>query len=75
VTNKSSLEELQKTLRNSLKKEESVRDSEKDLATEVGAGAGKAFAWIFIAAIRIAIETAKVFVAIWLLTYFNLLPL
>ena len=75
MNNKSNLEELQKVLKNSLKKEEAVRDSEKDLATEVGAGAGKAFAWILIATIRIAIETAKVFVAIWLLTYFNLLPL
>ena len=75
MTNKSSLEELQKTLRNSLKKEELVRDSEKDIASEVGHGMGKAFGVVLVLALRLSLEAAKVFVAIWLLTYFNFLPL
>jgi hypothetical protein len=75
MNNKSNLEELQEVLKNNLKKEEAVRDSEKDLATEVGAGAGKAFGWVVIAAVKITVETAKVFVAIWLLHYFGFLPL
>ena len=71
MSNKPSLEELQKFL----KKEEAVGDSGKDLATEVGAGAGKAFGWMLVACTKIAIEVFKVFVAIWLLHYFGFLPL
>ena len=79
MSNKPSLEELHRVLKNSLKKEEAVgdsgKDSGKDLATEVGAGAGKAFGWMLVACTKIAIEVFKVFVAIWLLHYFGFLPL
>ena len=52
-----------------------MRDSEKDIASEVGHGMGKAFGVVLVLALRLSLEAAKVFVAIWLLTYFNFLPL
>lgn len=53
----------------------SKNSKNENLAEQIGGGTGKAVGMVVWASLRVSVEAAKVFVLIWLLTYFEFLPL
>lgn len=74
VAVRSKLKDILKALE---KEKESMSKNSKNenLAEQIGGGTGKAVGMVVWASLRVSVEAAKVFVLIWLLTYFEFLPL